>query len=201
MKYAFIQSHRRVWPISVQCRVLQVSVAGYHEHFVRRASAVQRRHLSDDALLVHIKAIHAETHGGYGWPRTWKQLLARGIRVGKERVQKLMQLHGIRAKGKRRFKVTTDSNHDLPIAPNLLDRQFTVAEPDKVWAGDITYIATDEGWLFLAVVIVLFSRQVVGWSLRDDITSNIVIDALRMAWFRRQPGKHAGVLFHSDRGS
>jgi transposase InsO family protein len=120
--------------------VLQVSVAGYHEHFVRRASDAQRRHLSDDALLVHIKAIHAETHGGYGWPRTWKELLARGIRVGKQRVQKLMQRHGIRAKGKRRFKVTTDSNHDLPIAPNLLNRKFAVSEPDKVWAGDITYI-------------------------------------------------------------
>jgi len=201
VKYAFIQHHRRVWPISVQCRVLQVSVAGYHEHFVRRASDAQRRHLSDDALLVHIKAIHAETHGGYGWPRTWKELLARGIRVGKQRVQKLMQLHGIRAKGKRRFKVTTDSNHDLPIAPNLLNREFTVSEPDKVWAGDITYIATDEGWLFLAVVIDLFSRQVIGWSLRQDMTRDIVIDALRMAWFKRHPGKQAGVIFHSDRGS
>jgi len=201
VKYAFIQRHRRVWPISVQCRVLEVSVAGYHEHFVRRASDAQRRHLSDDALLVHIKAIHAETHGGYGWPRTWKELLARGIRVGKERVQKLMQLHGIRAKGKKRFKVTTDSNHDLPIAPNLLDRQFTVDAPDKVWAGDITYIATDEGWLFLAVVIDLFSRQVIGWSLRQDMTRDIVIDALRMAWFKRHPSKQAGLIFHSDRGS
>ena len=95
MKYAFIQRHRQVWPISVQCRVLQVSVAGYHEHFVRRASDAQRRHLSDDALLVHIKAIHAQTLGGYGWPRTWKELLARGIRVGKERVRVLMQRHGI----------------------------------------------------------------------------------------------------------
>jgi len=176
-------------------------VAGYHEHFVRKASAAQRRHLSDDALLVHIKAIHAETRAGYGWPRTWKELLARGIRVGKERVQKLMKLHGIRAKGRRRFKVTTDSNHDLPIAPNLLDRQFTVAQPDKVWAGDITYIATDEGWLFLAVVIDLFSRQVIGWSLRQDMTRDIVIDALRMAWFKRHPSKQAGLIFHSDRGS
>ncbi len=201
MKYAFIQRHRRVWPISVQCRVLGVSVSGYHEHFVRRASAAQRRHLSDDALLVHIKAIHAETRGGYGWPRTWKELPARGIRVGKERVQKLMQLHGIRAKGKRRFKVTTDSNHDLPISPNLLNREFIVAEPDKVWAGDITYIATDEGWLFLAVVIDLFSRQVVGWALRQDMTRDIVIDALRMAWFKRHPGKQTGLIFHSDRGS
>ena len=201
MRYAFIQRHRRVWPISVQCRVLGVSVSGYHEHFVRRASDAQRRHLSDDALLVHIKAIHAETRGGYGWPRTWKELLARGIRVGKERVQKLMQLHGIRAKGKRRFKVTTDSNHDLPISPDLLNREFIVAEPDKVWAGDITYIATDEGWLFLAVVIDLFSRQVVGWALRHDMTRDIVIDALRMAWFKRHPSKQAGLIFHSDRGS
>ena len=201
MKYAFIQNHRRVWPVSAQCRVLEVSVAGFHEHFVRRASDAQRRHLSDDALLVHIKAIYAETHGGYGWPRTWKELLSRGIRVGKECVQKLMQLHGIRAKGKRRFKVTTDSNHDLPTAPNVLDRQFTVAEPDRVWAGDITYIHTDEGWLFLAVVIDLLSRQVVGWSLREDMTRDIVIDVLRMAWFKRHPSKPAGLIFHSDRGS
>jgi putative transposase len=174
-----------MWPVSVQCRVLEASVAGYHEHFVRAASTTQRRHLSNDALLVHIKAIYAETRGGYGWPRTWKELLARGIR----------------AKGKRRFKVTTDSNHNLPIAPNLLDRQFTVAEPDRVWAGDITYIHTDEGWLFLAVVIDLFSRQVVGWSLREDMTRDIVIDALRMAWFKRHPSKQAGLVFHSDRGS
>jgi transposase InsO family protein len=201
VKYAFIQRHRRVWPISVQCRVLEVSVAGYHAHVVRAASTAQQRHLSDDALLVHIKAIHAETRGSYGWPRTWKELLARGIRVGKERVQKLMQRHGIRARGKRRFKVTTDSNHDFPIAPNLLDRQFTVAEPDKVWAGDITYIATDEGWLFLAVVIDLFSRQVIGWSLRADMTRDIITRALRMAWFKRHPSKKAGLIFHSDRGS
>lgn len=201
MKYAFIQRHRRVWPISVQCRVLGVSATGYHEHFCRRASDAQRRYLSDDALLVHIKAIRTVSHAGYGWPRTWKELLARGIRVGKGRVQKLMQQHGIRAKGKRRFKVTTDSNHDLPIAPNLLDRRFTVTEPDKVWAGDITYIPTDQGWLFLAVVIDLFSRQVIGWSLRQDMTRDIVIDALRMAWFKRHPSKQAGLIFHSDRGS
>jgi putative transposase len=201
LKYAFIQRHRRVWPISVQCRVLRVSVAGYHEHFARLASAAQRRHLSDDALLVYIKAIHAQTRGAYGWPRIWRELLGLGIRVGKERVQKLMQLHGIRAKGKRRFKVTTDSNHDLPIAANLLNRQFTVTQPDQAWVGDITYIATDEGWLFLAVVIDLFSRQVVGWSLRDDMTSSVVVDALRMAWFRRHPAKDAGMMFHSDRGS
>lgn len=112
-----------------------------------------------------------------------------------------MQRHCIRARGKRRLKVTTDSRHDLPISPNLLNREFTVTQPDKVWAGDITYIATDEGWLFLAVVIDLFSRQVVGWSLRDDMTRELAIDALRMAWFKRHPGKQAGLIFHSDRGS
>ena len=121
--------------------------------------------------------------------------------MGKQRVQKLMQQQGIRARGKRRFKVTTDSAHDLPIAPNLLDRQFTVDAPNKVWAGDITYIATDEGWLFLAAVIDLFSRQVVGWSMREDMRRELVIDALRMAWFKRHPGKQAGLIFHSDRGS
>jgi len=201
VKYAFIEGHRRVWPISVQCRVLEVSISGYHEHFVRSTSSAQRRHLSDDALLVHIKAIYAETRGAYGWPRIWKTLLGRGIRVGKDRVHKLMKLHGIKARGKRRFKVTTDSNHDLPISPNVLNRKFTVAEPNKVWVGDITYIATDEGWLFLAVVIDLFSRQVVGWSLKENMTRDIVMDALRMAWFRRHPGKKSGLIFHSDRGS
>ena len=176
-------------------------MAGYHEHFVRSASAAQRRHLSDDAVLVHIKALHAQSGGSYGWPRICKALQASGIRVGKERVQKLMQLHGIRGKGKKRFRVTTDSNHTLPISPNLLNREFTVSVPDRVWAGDITYIATDEGWLFLAVVIDLFSRQVVGWSLQETMTRGIVIDALRMAWFKRHPHKDSGLMFHSDRGS
>jgi len=185
----------------VQCRVLEVSVAGYHEHLIRRASDAQRRHLSEAALVVHIKSIHAEVRGSYGWPRMWRELAARGIRVGKARVQKLMQVHGIRAKGKRQFRVTTDSQHDLPISPDLLDRQFSVATPDKVWAGDITYIATDEGWLYLAVVIDLFSRQVIGWSLRADMTRTLVVDALRMAWFKRHPDKQAGLIFHSDRGS
>lgn len=201
MKYAFIQRHRQVWPITVQCRVLKVSVSGYHGHLARQASHAPRRHLSDEALLVHIKAIHAQTKRAYGRPRIWRDLRKDGVRVGKQRLQRLMRQHGIRAKGKKRFKVTTDSNHDLPIAPNLLDRQFTVTKPDTVWVGDITYIPTDEGWLYLAVVIDLFSRQVVGWSMRADMTRDIVIDALRMAWFKRHPAKDAGLIFHGDRGS
>ena len=120
--------------------------------------------------------------------------------MGKQWVQKLMQLYGICAKGKRRFMVTTDSTHQLPASPNWLNCEFTVAKPDKAWVGDITYIATDAGWLYLAVVVDLFTRQVVSWSLRDDMTSNLVIEALRMAWSRRHPSKHAGVLSHSDQG-
>lgn len=201
MRYAFIERHHHVWPVTVQCRVLNVSVSGYHGHRVRQASNAPRRHLSDEALLVHIKAIHTRTRRAYGRPRILHELRSNGIPVGKQRLQALMHKHGIRAKGKKRFKITTDSNHDLPIAPNRLDRQFAVGAPDQVWVGDITYIATDEGWLFLAVVIDLFNRQVVGWSMRQDMHRDIVIDALRMAWFKRHLGPHSGLIFHSDRGS
>jgi putative transposase len=202
MKYAFIKRNKLVWPICVQCRVLLVSVSGYHEHLARRVDIAQRRHLSDEVLLVHISAVYAENRGAYGWPRIWRQLRAQGIRVGKQRVQRLMQKHGIKARGKRRFRVaTTDSKHGLPIAPNVLDRNFIVAAPNQAWVGDLTYIATEEGWLFLAVVIDLFSRKVVGWSMRPDMHRELVIDALEMAWLARNPGKKAGLIYHSDRGS
>ena len=202
MKYAFIQHNKLVWPIRVQCRVLLVSVSGYHEHLARGVQIAQRRHLGDAALLVHISAVYAENRGAYGWPRIWRQLRAQGVRVGKQRVQRLMQKHGIQARGKRRFRVvTTDSKHNLPIAPNVLDRNFTVAAPNQAWVGDFTYIPTAEGWLFLAVVIDLFSRKVVGWSMQPDMRRNLVIDALEMAWLGRNPGKLSGLIFHSDRGS
>ena len=202
MRYAFVERHKRVWPIRVQCRVLGVSVSGYHQHVRRRKQIAQRRHLSDAALLVHIRAVFAAHRGAYGWPRVWRQLLSQDIRVGKSRVQRLMQRHGIRARGKRRFRInTTDSRHGLPIAPNLLNRNFTVAVPNQAWAGDVTYIPTEEGWLFLAVVMDLFSRRIVGWSMQDNMRSEIVIDALEMAWFQRSPDKNAGLIFHSDRGS
>jgi transposase InsO family protein len=202
MKYAFIQRHRLVWPIRVQCRVLLVSVSGYHQHLARRKQIAARRHLSDEALVVHISAVYAENRGAYGWPRIWRQLRTQGTRVGKQRVQRLMQQHGIHARGKRKFSVmTTDSRHDLPIALNLLDRKFMVAAPNQAWVGDFTYIATEEGWLFLAVVIDLFSRKVIGWSMRPDMHRDLVIDALEMAWYQRRPGKQAGLIFHSDRGS
>ena len=201
MKYAFIERYRRIWPICVQCRVLEVSVSGFHQHLARRRKIASRRHLSDAFLLAHISAVYAEHRGAYGWPRIWRELVKRGIRVGKQRVQRLMQQHGIRARGKRRFRVvTTDSRHDLPIAPNLLNRNFTPARPNQAWTGDITYIETEEGWLFLAVVIDLFSRRVVGWSLQPHMERSLVIDALDMAWQQRRPVE-GELLFHSDRGS
>ena len=204
MKYAWIASHKANWPITLTCEVLGVSASGYFEHARRKkldkpSEPGCDKRMSDEALLTHIRAIHAEVKGEYGWPKMWKELVARGYRVGKERVRRLMQLHGIRARCKRKFVVTTDSKHHLPIAPDLVQRNFTPAAPNQVWTGDITYIATDEGWLYLAAVVDLFSRQVVGWSMQAHMHSSLVTDALKMAWFRRHPAP--GLIFHSDRGS
>lgn len=202
MKYAFIRRNRNVWPIRIQCRVLKVSVAGYHGHFARQLRVAERRHLSEEALGVHVRAVYQEQRGAYGWPRVWRELRAQGIRVGKQRVQRLMQCQGLRARGRKRFRpATTDSRHSMPIAPNRLDRQFLVNVPNRVWVGDITYIGTEEGWLYLAVVIDLFSRRIVGWSLRSEIRTEIVTKALEMAWYRRRPEPKEELMFHSDRGS
>lgn len=124
---------------------------------------------------------------------------ARGIRAGSERVCKLMNLHGIKAHTRRKFKATTDSDHSLPVVPHLLERRLTVDAPNQVWIRDITYVATDESWLYLAVVIDLFSRQVVDWPMKPHMKTELVTDALRMAWFRHHPD--AGLILHSDRGS
>jgi transposase InsO family protein len=192
---------RKQYPVSISCEVLEVSASGYFV-WQRRQSAGRPgpagRH-SDEALLAHMRAIHAEVKQEYGWPRMHKELLARGIRVGKERVRHLLQQHGIRAKTKRKFVVTTDSRHSLPVAPDLVQRRFNPEAPNRLWSGDITYIATDEGWLYLAAVIDLFNRQVVGWSMQPHMQTSLVKDALTMAWFRRR--LEAGLIFHSDRGS
>jgi putative transposase len=200
VKYAFIERHRRDWPVSIQCSVLDVSARGFQQYLCRKKmpdKGVGR--VSDMALLTHIKAIHAETRGAYGWPRIWRELRQRNVRVGKERVRKMMRDNAIRARSRRKYKATTDSGHGLPVSDNLLNRNFQPDQPDRVWTGDITYIATQEGWLYLAVVIDLFSRQVVGWALGERMTRQLVIDALAMAWFRRRPAE--GLIFHSDQGS
>lgn len=198
MKYAWMQAQGRLWPISVMCRVLDVSESGYYHHCSHVST---RRHVNDTALLTHIRAMHAKVKGEYGWPRMWKALQANCTQVSKERVRQMMKQNGIQARGKRKFVVTTDSRHNLPVKPNLLQRDFTTAAPNQVWTGDITYIQTGEGWLYLAIVLDLFSRQVVGFSMQPHMRTSLVTDALRMAWFRRKPVKSSGLIFHSDRGS
>lgn len=197
MKYAWISGQRRVYPLPVMCATLVVSLSGYQAW--KRGGTPNRKRLTDTQMLTVIRAIHAEFKGAYGSPRMAREIHERGFPVSKERVERLMRENGIRARHKRRFKATTDSKHSLPVAPNLLDRNFTPTAPNRVWTADLTYIWTAEGWLYLAVVLDLFNREVVGWSLKPRMTADIVIDALSMAWFRRKPGP--GLIHHSDRGS
>ena len=197
MKYAWIDAQRRQYPLPDLCEVLTVSVSGYRAW--RRGGAPDSTRLSDPQAITVIKAIHAQVKGAYGSRRMHQELRGRGHRIGLTRVERLMRENGVRARHKRRFKATTDSKHSMPVAENLLAREFTPAAPDRVWTGDITYIDTGEGWLYLAVVLDLFNREVIGWSIKPRMTADLVTDALAMAWFRRRP--EPGVLFHSDRGS
>ena len=197
MRYAWIDLERRHFALPELCGVLDVSVSGYRAW--KRGGAPGRKRPSDAQLLALIRAIDAELRGAYGSPRMVLELRARGFPAGKERVERLMRENGIRARHKRRYKATTDSRHSLPVAKNLLDRHFTPTAPNQVWTSDITYLWTDEGWLYLAIVLDLFNREVIGWSIKARMTADIVMDALTMAWFRRKPAP--GVLHHSDRGS
>jgi transposase InsO family protein len=175
---------------------MQVSLSGYYTWRNRSKSARQRE---DERLIPIVLAAHKKSKGTYGARRISEEIEAHGSACGRFKAGTLMKLAGVAAKQKKKFKVTTDSKHNLPVAPNLLDRQFEVKEPDMVYVADITYIWTHEGWLYLAVVLDLFSRKVVGWSLSNRMTKTLVMNALRMAIWRRQPAP--GLLFHSDRGS
>ena len=197
MKYAWIDGQRHDYGLDEPCSVLDISVSGYRSW--KRGGKPNRTRLTDAQMLALIQAIHAEFRGIYGSPRMVRELRARGFPASKPRVERLMQENGIRARHKRRYKVTTDSKHNLPIAANLLDRNFNPSAPNQVWTSDITYLWTDEGWLYLAIVLDLFNREVVGWSLKPRMTADIVTDALTMAWFRKKPA--AGLMHHSDRGS
>jgi putative transposase len=179
------------------CGTLAVSVSGYRAW--KRGGSPHRKRLTEEQLLALIKAIHQELKGAYGSPRMVRELRARGFPAAKPRVERLMRENGIRARHKRRYKATTDSKHSLPIAPHLLARDFQPAAPNQAWSADLTYVWTDEGWLYLAVVLDLFNREIVGWSLKPRMTVDIVTDALTMAWFRRRPAP--GLIHHSDRGS
>jgi len=178
------------------CRVLEVSRSGYYGWLKRPES---RRSREDRALLVHIRASHKRSRGSYGSPRVYKDLVEDGHRIGRGRVARLMRLEGIRGVAKRRFVVTTDSDHRLPVVPNILGRRFDVSAPNEVWTGDITYIPTTGGWLYLAVLHDLFSRLVVGWNTERWLTGDLPLKALVSACRLRQPAP--GCLHHSDQGS
>ncbi len=197
MKYAWIAQHRAVYPLALSCSLLSVSVNGYRAWL--RGGDPDRKRSTDVQLVTVMRAIHAEVKCAYGSPRMFDELRARDFRVGKARVERLMREHGIRARHKRRFKATTDSKHSLPVADNLVQRNFTPEAPNRLWSADLTYVWTDEGWLYLAVVLDLFNREVVGWAIKERMSAEIVCDALAMAWFRRRP--QPGLVHHSDRGS
>lgn len=195
MKYAFIKQHKDKYPIKTMCEVLETSRSGYYDWCEGRVSP---RAAARAELTEKIKVIHEDSRGTYGSPRVLEALKSSGKRVNHKTVEKIMQTNGLRSKARRKFKQTTDSNHKLPIVPNLLDRAFSVSKPNLVWVTDITYLPTDEGWLYLATFIDLFSRKVVGWSMSSRMTADLVVDALRMGVFRN---KRAPLMVHSDRGS
>jgi len=196
MIFRFVSNHQSEFPILLMCRVLAVSRSGYYAWLKHPESKKAR---DDKALSKEITEIHRESFNTYGSPRVYRELKRRGKHLGENRVARLMRKDGLRAKTKRKFKVTTDSRHNLPVAPNLLNREFTPEVPNQAWASDITYIWTAEGWLYLAVVMDLFSRAIVGWSMSERMTRALVINALGMAVKRRNPSP--GLLHHSDQGS
>jgi putative transposase len=197
VKYAWIDGQRKEFGLDEMCVVLDVSVSGYRAW--KRGGKAERKRLTDAQMLMWIQSIHIEFREIYGSPRMVRELRSRGFPASKERVERLMRENNIHARHKRRYKVTTDSKHNMPIAQNLLDRNFNPPAPNQVWTSDITYLWTDEGWLYMAIVLDLFNREVVGWSLKPRMTADIVTDALTMAWFRKKPA--VGLMHHSDRGS
>jgi putative transposase len=196
MRFKFIDAEKVWYPLTVLCRVMEVTRGGYYAWQDRKPSAHSER---DAELLAKIRVFYDASRKRYGSPRIYDDLRADRETVGGKRVARLMRDNGIVGKYRRKFTSTTDSDHDLPVAPNLLNRQFDAPKPNAVWASDITQLRTPEGWLYMAVVLDLFARYVVGWALRADITRQLVLDAVNMAITSRRPA--AGLIFHSDRGS
>jgi transposase InsO family protein len=194
--FARIDAEKAQWPIGIQCEVLGVSRSGY---YAWRGRPEAPRAKADAELVVEIKVAHKAGRGAYGSPRVHRELRANGRRVGKKRVERLMRQEGIVARKKRRFRRTTDSNHPDPIASNILDRKFDVALPNTAWVTDVTYVWTHEGWLYLAAILDLYSRRVVGWAASACNDRALALDALACATSVRKPA--AGLLHHSDRGS
>ena len=196
MKFAFIATEKACYPVALMCRVLQVSRSGYYA-WCRRPAAPHT--LKDQILTVEVATIHRESRGRYGSPRIHAELRERGQRTARKRVARLMRAAELRAREPRRFRCTTDSGHGMAVKGNLLARQFAVPAPNTKWVTDITYLWTLEGWLYLAVILDLFSRRVIGWSLNERLERSVALEALEMAIKDRRPA--TGLLHHSDRGS
>lgn len=196
MSFALIDAKKAGVPIETACAVLGVSVSGFYAWKRRPAS---RRQSDDMVLLAHIRAEFSTSNETYGSPRMHVELNEQGLGVGRHRVARLMRENGLKARQKTRFKRTTDSDHGGPVASNILDQDFTATAPDQKWGVDISYVWTAEGWLYLAIVLDLFSRRIVGWQLSDRMKSGLAMGALRRAIALRQPPR--GLLHHSDRGS
>jgi putative transposase len=196
VKFGFIAEEKVAFPIVVLCRVLDVSPSGYYASQARPISPHARR---DGELSKQIATFHAASKQRYGSPRVHADLKAGKVRVGRKRVARLMRESGLAARCRRRYRTTTDSKHSFPIAPNLLERDFTAQGPDESWVTDITFIWTLQGWLYLAVILDVFSRRVVGWATGQHVDRHLALAALDMALAKRCPGR--GLVHHSDRGS
>ena len=182
--------------MEIQCQVLRVSRAGFYKWLKK---GISKQATKRQLLTKEIDSIHKDSRGNYGSPRVQEALKKKGIHHNHKTVEKIMKENGIRAKRKKKFKITTDSNHKLPVAENVLNRQFKTEKKDKAWVSDITYVSTEEGWLYLAVFIDLYSRKVLGWSMSSWMNSELVLNAFRMAIAKR--GYKVSPLVHSDRGS
>jgi putative transposase len=191
MRFSFIDAKKADYPVSVLCRMLRVRRSGYYEWSSRKESD---RAVANRRLAVEVRAVFDEHRGRYGSPR-----ISRALRVCRHRVARLMREQQLRARHRRRFCRTTDSRHSQPTPPNLLARQFRTESPDRAWAGDVTYIPTGEGWLFLAVLLDLYSRRVIGWAMSERNDEALTLSALAMALEQRRPGP--GLIHHSDRGT
>jgi putative transposase len=195
VKYAFIREHENEFRVARMCRVLRVSRSGYY-HWLDRPES--RRAREDRALLEHIRRVHLESRRAYGSVKTWRELCSRGVACGKHRVARLRRRDGIEAQRRRRFRLTVENHHTAPAAPNLVQRQFGVVQPNRIWVGDMTFIRTRAGFLYLAVLLDLFARKVVGWAMHERPNLELALRALDMALAHRRPAP--GLVHHTDQG-
>ena len=195
MKYQFMKDNSKIFPVQKMAKLFNISSSSYYTWLKKKPSAHERR---DRELLIEIRRVFKEKRKKYGSPRIYRELHETRHSCARSRIARLMRENGLVARSKKRFKITTDSKHDHPISPNLLDRDFSSKSINECWVSDITYIDTNEGWLYLCTILDLFSRKVVGWSMASHMRAELVIDALDMAVKHRNPPE--GLMFHSDRG-